>query len=375
MIKILFTGGGTAGHVIPIVAVAREIRKLGFEDNFFYLGPKDEFSSILLSQEDIKIKTVMAGKIRRYWTWKSFLRNIVDLLFKTPLGFFQAFFQVFLINPNLIFSKGGYGALSTCLAGWLLQVPVFLHESDVVPGLANRFLSRFSAKIFVSFPVAQTEYFSAEKMISVGNPIRREITQGNRANAKKLFNIQGDRPVILILGGSQGAQKINDMVLTILPQMLNDFEIIHQTGEKNFQQVRAEAKVVIDQSLSKYYHPVAFLREVEIREAYKVADLVVSRAGSGSIFEIAACTKPSILIPLSNSAQNHQVKNAYAYAEYGAALVMEEANLAPHFFLEKLKYLFSRPAELDNMKKTAEGFGQPESATIIAQYVIDRLKK
>lgn len=373
--KILFTGGGTAGHILPIIAIVREIRKLGLDPTFLYLGPKDEFGSILLSQEGIKLKTILAGKIRRYWTWQSVLQNIVDVLFKTPLGFLQSFFYIFFSAPDLIFSKGGYGSLSTVLSGWLLQIPIFLHESDVTPGLANRFLSKFSQQLFVAFPVAQTEYFSAKKMISVGNPIRREILIGSKEKAKKLFNLKGGKPVILILGGSQGAQKINDVILNILPEILTDFELIHQTGDKNLKEVKAEAKVVISRELEKYYHLLGFLKEIELRQAYKIADMVVSRAGSGSIFEIAACQKPSILIPLSISAQNHQVKNAYAFAEKGAALVIEEANLTPRFFLEKLKYLFFHLEELQKMSAAAEEFSQSDSAKIMAQYMVDYLAK
>lgn len=374
-IKILFTGGGTAGHIFPIIAITREIRRLGLNAQFFYFGPKDDFSSILLSQEDIKIKTILAGKIRRYWGWQSILQNIVDVLFKMPLGFLQSFFYVFFLAPDLIFSKGGYGSVASVLSGWILQISIFLHESDVAPGLANRFLSRFSTQAFVSFPMAQTEYFSAKKMISVGNPMRREILTGSKEEAKRLFNLKGEKPIILILGGSQGAQKINDMILNILPEILANFELIHQTGEKNFKEVTEEAKVVISKELEEYYHPISFLKEIELREALKAGGLVVSRAGAGSIFEIAACQKPSILIPLSISAQNHQVKNAYAYAGNGASLVMEEANLTPHFFLEKVKYLFSHPAELTKMSTGAKSFAKPEAAQVLAQYIIDYLTK
>jgi len=372
--KILFTGGGTAGHIFPIIAIVREMRKMGFAAEFFYLGPRDAFSSILLSQEDIKIKTVFAGKIRRYLEFKSILENIIDIVFKAPLGFFQSFFCVFFMSPDFIFSKGGYGSLTATFSGWLLQIPVFLHESDVAPGLVNKFLSRFSPQIFVSFPSSQTEYFSDKKMVSVGNPIRREILTGSIESAKELFQLQGSKPVILFLGGSQGAQKINDMILAVLPEILNSFELIHQTGEKNFKEVSEEAKVIISKELEKCYHPIAFLKEIELRDALAASFLVVSRAGSGSIFEIAAASKPSILIPLSISAQNHQIKNAYAYAENGAALVLEEANLTPHFFLEKAKYLFSSPEELEKMSQAAKQFSQPESAKTVAQYIIDYLK-
>ena len=159
----------------------------------------------------------------------------------------------------------------------------------------------------------------------------------------------------------------------ILPEFLNEFELIHQTGKDNFEEVKAESEVVIDKELSKYYHPYPFLNEDELANAYFSADLIISRAGAGSIFEIAAMGKPSILIPLANSAQNHQVKNAYVYAEHGSAMIIEEANFTPHFFLERVKYLFDNPDKMDNMALKAKEFSTPESAKIIAEYLVSYL--
>ncbi|MBI2626274.1 MAG: UDP-N-acetylglucosamine--N-acetylmuramyl-(pentapeptide) pyrophosphoryl-undecaprenol N-acetylglucosamine transferase [Candidatus Nealsonbacteria bacterium] len=375
--KILFTGGGSAGHIFPILAVARELRRLGLDWKFFYLGPKDDFGSILLSQEDIKIKNIFSGKIRRYLTLKSVLQNIFDILFKIPLGFIQSFFYIFFSAPDLTFSKGGYGSAAPVFCSWFLQVPILLHESDAAPGLANQLLSKLVSEILVSFPISQTEYFSEKKMISVGNPIRTELLEGAKDRAKKLFGLTGEKPIILIVGGSQGAEVINDTILEILPQMLVEFELIHQTGEKNFQEVKNEAKVMISKELEKYYHPIGFLKEMELREAYAASDIILSRAGSGSIFEIAAAGKPSILIPLALAAQDHQAKNAYAYADgsKGAALVIEESNLTPHFLLEKIKYLFALPGELERMSKAAKTFAKPESGRLIAEYIMNYYKK
>ena len=372
--KILFTGGGTGGHVLPIIAIVREIRRISPKEkfDFFYIGPRDEISSILLSQEGIKVKEILAGKIRRYLGWREILENIVDL-FKIPIGFFQAFFHIFFLAPDLIFSKGGYGSISAVLSGWILGIPIFLHESDLAPGLANRFLSRFSSEIFVSF--SRTEYFSPKKMILVGNPIRREILEGSKAKAQEIFKLSYKKPIILILGGSQGAQRINDMLLQILPEILTNFELIHQCGERNFKEVQAEANVVISENLKKYYHLFPFLREEQLKQAYAASDLICSRAGSGGIFEIAALGKPAILIPLPEAAQNHQVKNAYSYAESGACLVIEEANLTPHFFLEKLKYLLSHPDQLEKMQRAAKEFAKPQAAKIIAEYIVSYLTK
>jgi len=371
--KILFTGGGSGGHVFPIIAIFREIKKFDPRAEGLYLGPKNELELILLSQEGIKVKTILAGKIRRYFTPLSVLQNFFDLFFRIPIGILQSFIYLFFLAPDLIFSKGGYGALPCCLAGKILQIPIFLHESDLSPGACNRILGRFATEIFVSFP--KTEYFPLGKMVVVGNPIRERMLRVTKEEAKALFGLEGGKPVLLILGGSQGAQRINDLILLILAELLENFEILHQSGPKNFNQVKAEAQVVMKEEQKKYYHLFPFLREKELACAYQVSDLVVSRAGSGSIFEIAAFQKPSILIPLPEAAQNHQLKNAYFYAKTGAALVIEEQNLTPSFFLEKLKYLISHPEELDLMSYAAKEFSKPKAAKIIASYIVDYLRK
>ena len=371
--KILFAGGGTGGHVIPIIALTREIRRIYQTPDlqFYFLGPKDDFSQALLSQEGIKVKHVLAGKIRRYPGWKNILLNALDVCVKIPLGIVQAFFHVFFMSPDLIFSKGGFGSIPGVLAGKLLFVPVFLHESDITPGAANKFLVNFVMEIFVSFP--KTEYFPVKKMILVGNPTRMEILEGSKEEAKSFFKMTSAKPVLLVLGGSQGAQRINDKILEVLPQLLENFEVIHQCGDNNFQQVRAESRVLINQEQEKFYHLFTFLREPELKRAYAAADLIVSRAGSGSIFEIAAAGKPSILVPLPESAQNHQVKNAYAYQESGACIVIEETNFTSRFFLERIKSLFSQTDELLKMVNGTRAFAKPQAAKIIANYLVEYL--
>jgi len=375
--KILFTGGGTAGHIFPIIAIIREIKRIDHLKNFqfFYLGPKDAFSENLLSKEGIKVKTILTGKIRRYFGLKTIFQNLFDIIFKIPIGIFQSFIYIFFLAPDLIFSKGGFGSLPVGISGWIFQIPIFLHESDASPGLANRFLSWFSVEIFISFSIKETGYFPIKKMISVGNPIRKEILEGKREEAKNFLKLIEGKPIILILGGSQGSQRINDLLLQILPEMLADFEVIHQCGEKNFKEVQAEANVVIGEELKKYYHLFPFLGEEELKQAYVVSDLIISRAGSGSIFEIATYQKPAILIPLPEAAQNHQIKNAYIYAEKGACLVIEETNLTPHFFLERIKYLLSQTEKLKKMKEAAKKFSRPRAAKIIAEYLIEYLTK
>lgn len=367
--KILFTGGGTGGHVFPIVAIAREIRRIYSKKDLelYYLGPKDEFGLILLSQEDFIIKTIVSGKIRRYFSWQ----NITDILFKIPFGFIQSFLMLPIIKPDLVFSKGGSGSIAVTYSARFLRIPVFLHESDMAPGLSNQVSSKWAKKIFVSFP--KTEYFDQEKTILTGNPIRKEVLEGDAEVAEKMFGLSFSRPVFLFMGGSQGAGPINDFVLRILNDLLKDYEIIHVAGRENIQETEGEAQVVIDKELEKYYHPIGFLDEEKLKQAYKVADLVISRAGSGSIFEIAACGKPSILIPLSSAAGDHQAKNAYAYAAAGAALVVEQDNLTPNFFLEKIQLLFLHPEKLEEMKQAALSFAKPLAARAIAREILEFL--
>lgn len=373
--KILFTGGGTAGHILPIIAVAREFRRIYEKKNlnFLYVGPKDDFGSILLSQEDINIKTVFAGKIRRYFNPQSFFQNFIDILFKIPLGIIQAFFIIFFSAPDIIFSKGGYGAIPATISGWILRVPIFMHESDIVPGAANKFLSKLAKEIFVSFPIKLVRDLPVNKMTLVGTPIRREIMNGNPDEARDYFKLTGEKPVVFVIGGSQGSQRINDMLLEALPLMLSDFEVIHQCGEKNFDQVQSEAKIMIKEDFEKYYHLYPFLKEGGQKMAYAVSKVIISRAGSSSIFEIAALGKPSILIPLAESAQNHQAENAYYYAQNGACIVIEEPNLTPRFFLEKLKFLINRGEEMEKMSLNAIAFAKPFAAKIVAEYILEYL--
>ncbi len=371
--KILFTGGGTGGHVFPLVAVIRELRRIypsapKGELELYYLGPKDELSSIYLQQEDVVVKTIISGKFRRYFSFE----NVLDIFFKIPFGMLQSFFILAAINPDIIFSKGGSGSISVTYPAKFLQIPVFLHESDVVPGLSNQKTSKWAKKIFTSFP--KTEYFDPAKITIVGNPIRKEVLEGDKQMAGEMFNLTFSKPVILIIGGSQGAEAINDFVLGLLNTLLKDYEIVHVTGNENFKEITAEAQVIVDKDLERYYHPIAFLTEEKIKHIYKAADLIISRSGSGSIFEIAANGKPSILIPLPSAAGDHQSKNAYAYADAGACEVFEQQNLTPNFFMEKLQLLFLHPDKLEQMKESALGFSRPLAARAIAREILEYIK-
>lgn len=370
-IKILFTGGGTSGHLFPLLAVIREIRRLA--DNqpivLHYIGPKDQKNQFLLTQENVKIHNIVSGKIRRYFSFE----NITDVLFSIPFGFLQSFFILLFNRPSLVFSKGGSGSVPVTVCANLLRIPVFLHESDTIPGQSNRVASAFAKKIFTSFE--KTEYFDPTKTILVGNPILKEVMEGSKESAKEIFNLHSNKPILLFWGGSQGAEPINDFVLTILEKLLQNYEVIHVCGKKNYHSVQQEASVILHDApiLKENYHPWEFLDETPLKHALKAADLVISRAGSGSIFEIAACGKPAILIPLPSSANNHQSKNAYEYAKNGLAVIIEQENMSPNFFLQKVQYLLSNTEELEKMKNSALQFAKPLAAKAIAREILEYL--
>ncbi len=369
--RLLFTGGGTGGHVMPIIAVARELKKLHAKDNLelHYIGPNDAFSLPLLGQEHFKIHTVASGKIRRYFSFK----NITDAFIKMPLGFFQSLFLLAWIRPRLVFCKGGPGSAIVGFCAHILGIPIFLHESDVVPGLSNKIVSRWAKKIFVAFD--HTEYFDVRKIMVVGNPVKRELLTQNKEEAKKTLHIASAKPVLLFLGGSQGSEAINDLILSILNELVEYFEVIHVCGVHNYEKVAAEAKIILNKNLGTYYHAYGYLGQMELTSAYAAADFIIARAGSGSIFEIAAVGKPSILIPLPGSAGDHQSKNAYEYAKTGAAVVVEQNNLSPHFLMEKIKYILSSNEELEAIRHQALQFAKPMAAEVIAREILAFLTK
>jgi len=367
--RILFTGGGTGGHLFPLVAVAKQLKNIYPQNEdrleMFFLGP-DDFSKNILEKEGIMTKTILAGKIRRYFS----IKNIFDL-FKMPFGFLQTLWYLYLWMPEVIFSKGGYGSVPVVLVAWFYRIPVLIHESDTIPGLANRLAAKFSKRIAISFPSAG-KYFPAQKTALVGNPIRQEIIQActstnlkEKEKAKNVFNINSQKPVIFVLGGSQGAQKINELISLTLSSLLEKYEIIHQCGFKNFEQIKKETGQL------NGYHLYPFLDLEQIVAAFTLADLVISRAGASSISEIAVCHRPSILIPLPDAAANHQRENAFDYARAGATIVLEQDNLTSHMLLNEISKVLENPVLIQKISANAKNFSQPEAAQRIAQALIE----
>lgn len=366
--RIVFTGGGTGGHFFPILSIIRELKQRAEDEHIldlqmFYIGP-DTFAEDLLKEEQIVIIPIASGKWRRYFS----LQNFIDV-FKIASGIVQALWNMFLIMPDVVFSKGGYGALPTVVAAALFRIPLIIHESDAIPGKVNRFAARFADRIGIAFNAAG-EFFPKDKVALVGIPIRKRILGGNRDEAKESLGIFSQQPVVSFIGASQGAQKINESVVEVLKELTDAYEVLHQTGAKNYDSVTAEAKAVLEFTHKERYHPFGFLSESAIRDFYVASDLIVSRAGASSIFEIAAWGKPSILLPLHNSAQDHQRKNAFEYAGLGAATVIEDDNLTPHILLNEIKKILDNPELMKKMGLAAQQFARIDSAQIIAEEIL-----
>jgi len=368
--RILFTGGGTGGHIFPILAI-----KKTFEgekgSKFYYLGP-DSFAKENLSNQGIVTRFIIAGKLHRYFNLQFPLE-----FFKTLTGIIQSFWHLFFIMPDIIFSKGGYGSFPVVFVGWIYRIPIILHESDSAPGLANRTLAKFANKIILSFNGSKV-YFpkQQEKLILIGNPIREELTQGDKNQARKIFKISSQKPVVLIIGGSQGAQKINETVLYTLPRLLEIAEIIQVAGERNAKDVAQESEKILKyyEGLRNSYHLYSFLNVEQLKHAYTLADLIINRAGASSIYEIAACGKPSIIIPLPTAASDHQRKNAHDFSQTGGAIALGQENLTPNMFLDEISKLLSNPNKLKEMGEKAKSFYQPNVAEKIKDEIIKTAK-
>lgn len=367
--RIVLTGGGTGGHLFPLIAVARELKNIALERGIYdteirFFGPKttDESLYSALNEEGIKFESVMSGKLRRYFS----LQNPIDLI-KFVLGLFQAQWRLFKFMPDVIFSKGGYGSLPVVIVGWMFGVPVIIHESDTIPGLVNKISGKFAKRIAIAFPSA-AKYFNNSKVAIVGNPTRDDLRTGTLAEAKNIFNLKGDKSLILIMGGSQGAQAINDLVMTILDDLILRYEVVLVCGEKNYQNIHNESKARLKPEQLEYFHVYPFLKS-ELKHIFTAANLLISRAGAGSIFEIAFMGKPSIIIPLPNSAQDHQLENAYEYSKYGATIVIEQQNLTPHLFLDNISRILSDEQLSRQMSENALKFATPNAARKIAEEI------
>src|SRR3989339_130404 len=370
--RILLVGGGTGGHVFPLIAVANSLQnkaqQSGADLDLLVLGDGKMLRDACIDNS-LKFKSVVAGKFRRYL---SFL-NLLDIL-KMPIGFIQSLWYIFWFMPDVVFTKGGYASFIPAIVAKIYAIPLLTHDSDAVPGLTNRWIGKMANGIFISFKSAG-DYFVKDKAILTGNPVRTDLLNGRKEEALKAFNLKSDKKVILVLGGSQGAKIINDTITQSLVIIAKDYQIIHQCGDGQLDVVKSEVEKITKEGETHYadliknnYRLYPFFGVSEMRLAYAVADIIISRAGAANIFEIAALGKPAIIIPLGNSASNHQFLNAKEFSQSGAVMI-EEQNLTPHIILNQIENLLN-PENYLNVSEKIKSFALVDAADKVAEQIL-----
>lgn len=370
--KIVFTGGGTGGHFYPAIAVADRLREIAraerlVDPELFFVAP-DPYEPSVLFDHGLKFRRVTAGKMRRYFS----PLNLVDY-FKVAVGCAGALWTMYKIYPDVVFSKGGYGAFPVVFAARVLGIPVVVHESDSKPGRVNAWAGRFAERVAVSYPSA-AEGFPAAKAAGriawTGNPVRAALATPAREGAREYLKLEEHTPTIFVMGGSQGAKAINDVLVSSLKDLTADYQVIHQTGKAHFEEVRQAAAFELENTGREgRYLPFAYLDDLAMRMAAGAADLIITRAGS-TLFEVASWGLPSIVIPIPETVSHDQRGNAYAYARSGAAVVLEEPNLTRGVFVAEVRRVMDSEPMQRQMVAAARAFAKPDADVAIAREIL-----
>lgn len=351
MKKIVLTGGGTAGHVTPNIALLPSLRQAGFE--ITYMGSYDGIEKRLISDFDIPYIGISTGKFRRYLDPK----NLTDP-FRVIKGFAEARKHLKKIQPDIVFSKGGFVSVPVVRAASSLKIPCIVHESDMTPGLANKLCIPVARKICCNFPETM-QTLPKDKAVLTGSPIRKELAQGSRAAGLHMCGFTANQPVIMVIGGSLGAANVNKAVRAALPRLLKDFQIVHLTGKDKVDNLLLNTPGYVQFEYIK----------TELKDLFAMADVVISRAGANAICELLALKKPNILIPLpSASSRGDQLLNARSFETQGFSIVIDENDLTEDLLADKVHELyFTRQTYIDNMNKS----GQMDSISTIVKLIED----
>ena len=338
MKRIILTGGGTAGHVTPNIALLPRLRELNYD--IHYIGSYNGMEKNLIAKHNVPYHGISSGKLRRYFS----LQNFTDP-FRVLKGFSEADKLMKVLDPDVIFSKGGFVSVPVVIAAKKNKVPVIIHESDMTPGLANKLSFSSASKICCNFPET-LDSLPTDKAVLTGSPIRQELLTGDKETARKFCGFTSDKPVILVVGGSLGAAAVNSAVRKLLPELLKDFQIIHLCG-----------KGKLDESLigTEGYIQFEYIQE-ELKDLFALSDIVISRAGANAICEILDLRKPNLLIPLSAaSSRGDQILNARSFERQGFSKVLEEEEITDELLLSTIRELYeSREKFIDAMNQSSQ---------------------
>lgn len=374
IIRIFFTGGATGGHLFPIKAIINQLKNTplsNFELEFYWLGPKPRFPFDL---NEIQPLWLPDFQWRRYFS----VKTILDI-FKIPWILIKTFFFFFWKIPNLVFVKGGSVSFFVTLIAKIYGLPVIVHESDSIIGLANKLSSFLADKILLAFEKAKeslpSKILNTKEILVVGQPIDENLANFSFSSEEE--KSLSEAKLILILGGSQGAQEINEIIIEILPQLVENYYVVHLTGQALFEDTKILAQAVLrSRQPHKMYRYLIFpfLKPEELAKYYQKASLVIARAGSSTIFEIAYFGIPSILLPLRQDiAGPHQITNAMIYESYGACKIIEAGNLKPNILLFNIKEIMENQSAWQRMKENAHKFYIPQSALKIAKIISEMI--
>jgi UDP-N-acetylglucosamine--N-acetylmuramyl-(pentapeptide) pyrophosphoryl-undecaprenol N-acetylglucosamine transferase len=371
--RIVLLGGGTGGHFYPLIAVTEALEDICrertlIEPELFYVGPAP-FEKAALLDHDITYVPSPAGRLRRYAS----VLNILGF-FPTAWGVIRSTLLLYQLYPDVIFSTGGYAAFPTLYAARLLRIPVIIYDADATPGKVSLWSSKFARWIGVAHPEAASRFPRAvrDRIAQVGHPIRKEIESPAKEGGHEFLKLDRSVPTILVMGGSQGARAINEAILDALPQLVASYNIVHQAGNGNVDETEKVARLILrDVQHADRYRSFGLLNALALRLAAGVSSLVIARAGSGTIFEIASWGIPSILIPIPEDVSHDQTANAFSFARSGAATVIEQRNLTPHLLVAEVERIINDPARITAMSAAAKTFARPESARKIAIILLD----
>ncbi|MCH5273905.1 MAG: undecaprenyldiphospho-muramoylpentapeptide beta-N-acetylglucosaminyltransferase [Lachnospiraceae bacterium] len=323
MKHIVFTGGGTAGHVTPNIALFPSVKEAGYEIS--YIGSYDGIEKELITKQGVAYYGISSGKLRRYFDPKNFSDP-----FKVIKGYFQAKKVLKKINPDIVFSKGGFVSVPVVLAAKKRKIPCIIHESDITPGLANRLAIPFATRVCANFPET-INYLPKDKALLTGSPIRAELFSGNKIKGLDFCGFTANKPVLLVIGGSTGAAAVNNAVRNLLPTLLQQFQIIHLCGKGKTDETFAGREGYVQ------YEYI----DKELKDLFAAADIIVSRAGANAICELLALRKPNILIPLSASAsRGDQILNAESFERQGFSYVLKEEDVTNETLLRAVNEVY-----------------------------------
>ena len=353
MKRIVLTGGGTAGHVTPNLALLPSLKEAGYE--VFYIGTYDGIEKRLLADFDVEYHGISSGKFRRYFD----LKNFSDP-FRVIKGYSEAKKLLKQIKPDVVFSKGGFVSVPVVRAASSLKIPCVIHESDMTPGLANKLCIPVATKVCCNFPETVSNV-PTSKAVLTGSPIRVELSQGNRQAGFELCGFDESKPVIMVIGGSQGAQSVNVAVRESLDNLLKDYQVVHICGKDKMDNLRLSVPG---------YKQFEYLK-AELKDIFAIADVVISRAGANAICELLALNKPNILIPLSVGSRGDQILNASSFEAQGFSKVIREEALDPISLVEGVNEVYNnREKYIEAMR----GSGQMNSIKTILGLIEDCAK-